>query len=537
MAHLYPKGAANPVRYTTVAALTGVTPSTVPSVVHPTGEASATAPTCVLLRLRRTWHDDMTPEELYDATRGYWAMSLSKAETITRAFAVARGIVREVYEPVSWVPSPEPGEEHRIGFEGVVASDRDRWIGRDVSSVFPQGSQNPVRYVTLVDLDGPDPTGRPAATGTESPPAGRGTEPDFVERVEPLLDALEGDLLWSMSRAAQELFHSNTLSWLLSEHPDAAASLAAVFDPAGAGALEVWREYRHIDLVARRGQGAGRFVVENKLYSIPYPEQLTRYAEVDLPWSAGHGSCGATDTSYFLLTLMDPTFDLPSPWRRLSYEQVLTALDAIDVEELGRDADLVTRYRALVRRLVQLKGAVDPRENPDEPFSVRAALAGLGHKGFVGPLQRMRFTGLAQMTTEEYGTPVPLHVDITRAMGLITYERRLSATRSIGWQLQEGQLRLFVLVRDAELAGPGPDRAAARARVAEAEYADFVDFDPAEQVLGDLLLPKHFPTGHWQRFAPDFVYRYRKVDELVTTRQLAEALAELTAYVDAWRLR
>ena len=119
-------------------------------------------------------------------------------------------------------------------------------------------------------------------------------------------------------------------------------------------------------------------------------------------------------------------------------------------------------------------------------------------------------------------------------MGLITYTRRLNDTRSIGWQFQEGQLRLFVLVQDRGLTGkgdgarPGPGRGR-RGRVRRLRRLRL-----RRDVLGDRLQPKSFEPGVWQRFAPDFVYRYRKVDEETSTRQLAEALAELTAYVDAW---
>jgi hypothetical protein len=52
-------------------------------------------------------------------------------------------------------------------------------------------------------------------------------------------------------------------------------------------------------------------------------------------------------------------------------------------------------------------------------------------------------------------------------------------------------------------------------------------------VLGGLLEPKMFETGVWQRFAPDFVYRYRKVHPSTSTRLLAEALAKLTTWVEA----
>lgn len=53
-------------------------------------------------------------------------------------------------------------------------------------------------------------------------------------------------------------------------------------------------------------------------------------------------------------------------------------------------------------------------------------------------------------------------------------------------------------------------------------------------VLGPRLTPMKLDEGEWRRFAPDFVYRYRKVSEDATTRQLADTLAELTAHVDHW---
>lgn len=35
----------------------------------------STGETAVLLRISRKWHDDMTPQELYEVTRGWWVMA------------------------------------------------------------------------------------------------------------------------------------------------------------------------------------------------------------------------------------------------------------------------------------------------------------------------------------------------------------------------------------------------------------------------------------------------------------------------------
>ncbi len=176
----------------------------------------------LLLRLNKTWHDGISAEGLYEITRAWWVISPANAQRVERVLAVAGGIVREVYQPTQWLPSPVEGLENRVGFEGVVAPDRQTYIGRDVSSLFRPRSANPVRYLPLDALIEkavitPEPHPTPSA-GAENSPAGA-VEPGLLERVLPLLEAFEKDLLWAQSRAGQELFHSNTIAWLLRNFP------------------------------------------------------------------------------------------------------------------------------------------------------------------------------------------------------------------------------------------------------------------------------------------------------------------------------
>lgn len=538
VSHLFPQGAANPVRYTTVGALKPGSGVSSPDHDDPKGRAVAEIageePLILLLRINKSWQDDISEVDLYDATRRWWVMSATKAEQVVRALAVANGIVREAYLPVAWGPCPEPGEEHRIGFDGVVAEDRDRWVGADVSSIFPPGSQNPIRYVRAADLDMPTVESQSSDQSIEVSSEDT-SSPGLAELVNPLLAAFEADLIWAMSRGAQELFHSNTLAALLTEHPRAAAPLAGLFaDDDSTTEWNVWREWKHLDLVAESASGRGRFVVENKLYSVPYPAQLASYCSKPLPWAKNPGRTGDSKTRYHLLSLMAPAFELPTPWRWVPYEHLLRALDQLDPTHFGEDATLVERYRVLVRRLVELKDAVDPRQDVEGPFALDEAFGILPSKYFFGPIQRMRFSGLAQLISDEFGEHLPLVVDISKAEGSITYTRRLSDDRAVGWQFQGGQLRLFVLVQDAGLVGKGERLAAARAAIVDAEYVSFADFSSVAAVLGKRLGPLVQGPGEWRRFAPDFVYRYCKVDPTTSSAQLAEALSELTLHVKTW---
>jgi hypothetical protein len=206
----------------------------------------------LLLRLNKSWYEGIPADELYEITRAWWVMSAANAHRVVRVLAVAGGIVREVYEPTEWLPSPVEGLENRIGFNGVVAGDREIYVGRDVAHLFRPGSANPVRYLPLDVLltDRPIPPASVApttATPTETF-AGEAVEPGLLERVLPLLDAFEHDLLWAQSRAGQELFHSNTIAWLLKNFPGPAVpvlDLLGATQYRGVSQVDVWRERRH----------------------------------------------------------------------------------------------------------------------------------------------------------------------------------------------------------------------------------------------------------------------------------------------------
>jgi hypothetical protein len=103
----------------------------------------------LLLRLNQSWYAGIPADELYEITRAWWVMSAANAQRVVRVLAVAGGIVREAYEPTEWLPSPVEGLENRIGFNGVVAFDRETYVGRDVAHLFRPGSANPVRYLPL----------------------------------------------------------------------------------------------------------------------------------------------------------------------------------------------------------------------------------------------------------------------------------------------------------------------------------------------------------------------------------------------------
>jgi hypothetical protein len=112
----------------------------------------------ILIRINRLYRYGMSPEELYETTRGVWRAG-SRREAAELAFSIYRGIVLEVYTIQTWYPAGtlhykfrpiehvrRPG---RWEFQGEVAPKeiRDKYVDKSVANYFPRRSQNPIKYV------------------------------------------------------------------------------------------------------------------------------------------------------------------------------------------------------------------------------------------------------------------------------------------------------------------------------------------------------------------------------------------------------
>jgi hypothetical protein len=112
----------------------------------------------LLIRINRLYRHNMTPQELYEATRGVWKIG-QRCTHAQYAFAVFEGVVREVYAIETWHPAgttpyttrdaSQLKTDGRREFLGRVADAtvKDAYVGRSVASQFRHGLQNPVVYV------------------------------------------------------------------------------------------------------------------------------------------------------------------------------------------------------------------------------------------------------------------------------------------------------------------------------------------------------------------------------------------------------
>jgi len=109
----------------------------------------------ILITINKLYRSNMTPLELYEATRGIWVVG-SRRNNAEYAMAVYQGIVREVYRVRQWYPagtleyqtrdSSDFRNSGRWEFSGDVAHEiRDEYVGFSVG----KGGQNPIRYVNV----------------------------------------------------------------------------------------------------------------------------------------------------------------------------------------------------------------------------------------------------------------------------------------------------------------------------------------------------------------------------------------------------
>lgn len=109
----------------------------------------------LLIRINLLYRRDMTPLELYEATRGTWKLG-DRRKGVRYAFAVFEGVVREVYEIEAWHPAgttPYATRDatklkvDRWEFTGRRAdqSIRSQYAGR--AAYFRRGQRMPTVYV------------------------------------------------------------------------------------------------------------------------------------------------------------------------------------------------------------------------------------------------------------------------------------------------------------------------------------------------------------------------------------------------------
>jgi len=114
----------------------------------------------LLIRIAKLYRPGMTPQELYEATRGVWKLGPDK-DSAEFALCVANGVVQEVYAVGAWHqagttpyatrPLSAVSIPGRWEFSGKVAPQivRGKYVGQSISHYFETGNASPVNYVNI----------------------------------------------------------------------------------------------------------------------------------------------------------------------------------------------------------------------------------------------------------------------------------------------------------------------------------------------------------------------------------------------------
>jgi hypothetical protein len=119
----------------------------------------------MMIRINKAYHYGMSAFEIYDNTRCCWKVNKEQADKVDYAFSIYDGMVIEVFKIVQWLPAhstlknvttlePRPDKDAgRYEFVGNIAPNviREKYVGKMVTDLFPQGNQNPIKYIWRKD--------------------------------------------------------------------------------------------------------------------------------------------------------------------------------------------------------------------------------------------------------------------------------------------------------------------------------------------------------------------------------------------------
>jgi hypothetical protein len=104
----------------------------------------------LLIIPNKLFERNVSAERLYEITRGNWPLT-ERRNKARYAFAVFRGLVREVYTIRAWeaatARSPEQKIQSRWRFDGDIARDLRHYVGGSVATYLKPGGRFPVRYI------------------------------------------------------------------------------------------------------------------------------------------------------------------------------------------------------------------------------------------------------------------------------------------------------------------------------------------------------------------------------------------------------
>lgn len=104
----------------------------------------------IFIRLTKHNPSSLNPAQLQQLASYCWRVSVRRKKA-KYAIAVHQGIILQVYEIKTWQQITNnnilPQDKGRWYFDGIVATDKQHYIGQSVKHYFKPHSSNPITYV------------------------------------------------------------------------------------------------------------------------------------------------------------------------------------------------------------------------------------------------------------------------------------------------------------------------------------------------------------------------------------------------------
>lgn len=328
---------------------------------------------------------------------------------------------------------------------------------------------------------------------------------------------IEANPLGRLMYGQRELFHSNLIGWYFDELPEAADATFRPLAVSGASAGRfVERERNHLDLVFHWPDRAP-LVVENKVFSLPGPDQLRAYEAATSDW--------AHPPALVLLSVSAPDFDTGG-WSYLNYAdlsaRILNALPSTSSYEV----ETMRHYAALVSDLHHLISAVEIRTDEETVWLPNSLLSAISSSQMRAALHKARAQRVARVLNGFLPTlEQPAAGGMSNATPLVEsfeYVHTGGIHLHLGWQLQGSQFRRAAVYHDQSISGKSQESRRRREDVSR-QHPEFYSFPaPLPQVVGG--------RKEFNHFAPSFVYKYVKTPNL-TVAELKAAAAKVHAEI------
>ena len=93
----------------------------------------------------------MTPSDLYEISRGNWALNINNASKAELAYIAFKGKILEVYEIAEWEETDQisGNGKPRIRFNGKPSQVNQFQIGLSAKYLFKKGDVSPVKYMKI----------------------------------------------------------------------------------------------------------------------------------------------------------------------------------------------------------------------------------------------------------------------------------------------------------------------------------------------------------------------------------------------------